>query len=247
MIELGKKTTVVVDIPVTAENLQAYVLDKDQSIKKYDIIQGITKAHLIEYYNSGEEVNNFLGAVELTQAEAEGLVPDTFPNSSQAKMFDEVVYDEENETSYNVQSAHVDENDNVIMEQVNWIEYCGLIHNRQKFLPNSINAKLLCGIGRRDKNGHKKVTSNDEFRLFAGNFGIENILTKSEAAILDQRTAIITFRGTITPEAIDEMTHADLNALSVNIELMTGLDLVISSLNLEPKKTYIKNVLGWGI
>jgi len=234
MIELGKKTTVIVDIPVTAENLQAYILDKDQAIKQYDIVQGITKAHLAEYYADETEVSNFIGAVELTQAETEGLVPVSFPHSS-IPLNSEITgvqFDAEG-------------NELELTRQMNWIEYCGLIHNRQKFLPKSINnGKFLCGIGRRDVNGNKKVTSNEEFRLFAGNFGIENILTKSEAAILDQRTAIKTFRGTITPEAIDDMTHAELNVLAGNIEIATGLDLVVSALNLDPKKEYIKEAIG---
>ena len=233
MIELGKKTTVIVDIPVTAENLQAYVLDKDQSIKKYDIIQGITKAHLAEYYAAETEVSNFIGAVELTQAETEGLVPVSFPHSS-------ISLDSE------ITGVQFDAEGNELelTRQMNWIEYCGLIHNRQKFLPKSINGKFLCGIGRRDVNGNKKVTSNDEFRLFAGNFGIENILTKSETAILDQRTAIKTFRGTTSQELIDAMTHAELNALVVDIEIMTGLDLITAGKTKENKILEINSKLG---
>ena len=132
MIELGKTTTVIVDIPVTAENLQTYILDKDQTISSYVITQGITKEHLTEYYNDTTKINNFIGAVELTQAETEGLVPVSFPHSSipLSSEITGVQFDAEG-------------NELELTRQMNWIEYCGLIHNRQKFLPKSINGKFL--------------------------------------------------------------------------------------------------------
>jgi hypothetical protein len=242
-IKLGETKEILVN-DLTDEDIQNFVAN-DQKIVSFKLSQGLSKENMTIKYNTGTPIDDgFIGSVELTELEAYGLVPDTFPNSSQAKMFDEIVYDEENETSYNVQSAHVDENDNVIMEQVNWIEYCGFIKNRVKTLAKSINGKLICGIGSRDNNGHGHIVLNAEFRMFADHFGIENILTKSETSIVDQRTAIKTFRGTISQELIDAMSHAELDALVVDIELMTGLDLVVSALNLEPKKEYIKEIIG---
>ena len=233
MIELGKKTTVIVDIPVTAENLQAYILDKDQAIKQYDIVQGITKAHLAEYYADEIEVSNFIGAVELTQAETEGLVPVSFPHSSISlnSEITGVQFDAEG-------------NELELTRQMNWIEYCGLIHNRQKFLPKSINGKFLCGIGRRDVNGNKKVTSNEEFRLFANHFGITNILTKSETIGISQRKVIIKIISEISNIDLESLIHVELDAIIEDIETRTGLDLITAGKTKENKILEINSKLG---
>ena len=242
-IKLGETKEILVN-DLTDEDIQNFVAN-DQKIVSFKLSQGLSKENMTIKYNTGTPIDDgFIGSVELTELEAYGLVPDTFPNSSQAKMFDEIVYDEENETSYNVQSAHVDEDDNVIMEQVNWIEYCGFIKNRVKTLAKSINGKLICGIGSRDNNGHGHIVLNAEFRMFADHFGIANILTKSETSGISQRKVITEIISEISNIDLESYTHADLDVIIEDIETRTGLDLITAGKTKENKIIEINSKLG---
>jgi len=192
-IELGKRVFVNADIPITAENLQKYVLDKDQTIKTYEYKQGISKANLILYHEDPEiEIDNFIGGIEITKSEAESSVPNSFPGSSKVvyetftdtKIEWDMELEQEVEVEFENTRVKTITNDDgeteTVMEQVNWVEYCGLVGPEGKFLKRSINGKLILEVGRRNVNGRKGVIRNDEFNRFVDYWGMSRIMTKSE-------------------------------------------------------------------
>ena len=189
-IELGKRTKVEATMDITAENLQSMVLDRDLSVKSYEVSQGISKANLaIHYANPEIEIENFIGGVEITQTEAESAVPSTFPNSSKVVYENytdtrtewDIEQEKDIEVEFTATRPELDDDGNVVMAQVNWIEYTGLIGPEGKYLKLSkTSGKLLMEVGRRNKNGRKDIVHNDEFRRFVSHWTINRVLTKSE-------------------------------------------------------------------
>ena len=251
IINIGTERNIKVDVDLTAENLQTYVIDKKMKVVSYVEKQICDKAFITELYaNPLKQINLFEGAIEITLDEATQLVPITFDKSDKPKMFDEVVQDEVIDDDgnlitidINVKAAHVDENNNVIMEQMNWIEYCGFF-NKVKFLNESINGKLLLNIGSRTNLGSGHQVFNDEFRMFADYWGIERVLTRSERDSIDQRKAIIKFRASLVDKDIYSMDEDEMNILLSELRIATGLNFDLVDLILEDKLNLFKDKIG---
>ena len=217
IIELGKKQKLS---GIDANTLSNTLADNDYSLVEVTVKQGLSHAKLEEWYDNGDEINNFIGCIEVTEDEMNEKVPDNFPES--CKSLDD---------------------DGNCTEQQTWLEYCGLYSPNGKCLRKSINDKYLLEIGHRDEYGNKGVVTNELFRLFAGHFGIESVLTKSEMANIDSRKRLSELAKNYTLEDINAMTVADLDSVIDEIEAL-GFELHTSSMLKADKQDLILTTFG---
>jgi len=222
-INLGEKRKVIATVKSTAENFQRYVVDQDLTAIEYVVKQGIGKENLINAYNNKDEINNFIGGIELTEDESLLLVPKTFENSSKYT---------------------VDENGDEIRWQKNWREYCG---RKGDILSKTVNRKYLLYFRITNDNGNYRKLTSEQFYKFSDHFGIENVLTKSEAKALLVNTELKAIRSEYPKEVIENnFIISELNDIISSIESRTGLNIVIpSGSNKQYRIDKILSVIGY--
>ena len=234
-MRIGEIKTNKLTMPLNQESIDIAITANSLKVIEFTTKQGIDSAKLIELYNNGTPIDNFIGCVEITKEEAESLVPVSFPNSSRVINEDETI-------------------------QMDWIEYCGYVNTslrceanpKGKYLIPSINGKFICPIGRKGRNGGTLKNSEGwygildaEFRMFADYFGIDRILTKSEMESITQSLVLRAFAKNYTIESIDKLKATELNNLIKLIEETTAIDVVVPSGSLKSdKQRIIKQTLG---
>lgn len=137
--------------------------------------KGCNHEQLTTWYNNGDQINNFVGSVEVTQDFLNQDVPQQFPNSS-------IMIDQNNQDQIDDWDNLIVDQENTITKQMKWFTYAG--KNSATELTKSINqGKYILWVGKRqlpyaNRMNHVK---SDQFYVWADYFGIQNILTKSES------------------------------------------------------------------
>jgi len=114
----------------------------------------MTHSEMVNAYNQNIPIFGFIGGIELGLFDVEQPVPEFFPGSRVTQINPE--------------------NGSEIEVPVLWSEY-------GRIFPSINDGKILLKVGRVDSNGNMPTpVSNEEFRMWASYWGINNLLTKSE-------------------------------------------------------------------